>query len=102
MRGGCKRRSTPDLASDGCARIDRNELHPVPRCERLDQGELADPSPAGWITNYRHPRCTRGNLLEQFQPFSGETVLELREARDIGAGTRHAFHEARPDRIDGL
>ena len=35
-----------------------------------------------------------GYLLEQLQPFSGETVFELRKASDVTAGLRHAFDQA--------
>jgi hypothetical protein len=78
------------IAERRIVRIDWRKFHGVRRCHRLDHGELADPVPARWITEHPDPRHVRRNLLEQFQPFSGEAVFKLSKASDVAAGPSHA------------
>src|SRR5206468_11846535 len=56
------------------------KFHNVLRCHGLDNRELADAGDAGGIAKNRYARHIRRNLLEQLQPFPGETVFELRKA----------------------
>ena len=59
------------------------------------------PIPAGYggIPKNRHSRHARRDLLEQFKPFSTQTVFKLNKAGNVSTRPRHALDETRADGI---
>src|SRR6266436_3684086 len=66
----------------------------------LDDGELADPGGYCGIPKHRRARHAWCNLLEQFQPFRGQTVFELHEAGSVAAGLRQTIDDTGADWIE--
>jgi hypothetical protein len=56
----------------------------------------------GGIPKNRRVRCTRGNLLEQLQPFSAEAKFHVCKTGGIAARPRKAFDNAAADRVDNM
>ena len=52
--------------------------------------------------NHRDTRQTRVDLLQQFQPFPAQAVLELHKAGQIAARSRQTSDEIRADRIGNI
>src|SRR5262249_37450320 len=69
------------IAERRIVRIDWRKFRGVRRGHRLDHGEPAQPGTPRWITEPPDPRHVRRNLLEQFQPFSGEAVFKLSKSQ---------------------
>ena len=72
----------PDRGKVNLARS-RKEKVPSPHSSTSSARASSD----GGIVN---PSALARELLEQLQPFSGETVFELHKAGDVTAGLRHA------------
>src|SRR5262245_1274281 len=56
-------------------------------------------SGCGLVPDDGSARCVRRDLLEQFQPFSAQAVLELHEAGGISSRLGQAFDKPSADRI---
>src|SRR5829696_3594018 len=83
---------TLDLA--GVAHVDRADIQTKRRGYGLDCAELADPGGYGSIAKDRSARHTRRDLFNQFQPFPGQSIFELNEARGVAARPRQAIDKA--------
>src|SRR5262245_40281000 len=99
VRGACEGRDTA-LDLSGIAYIDRSDFDAELRCNCLNDGELADSGTTGGITKHCRSCHAWRNLLEQFQPFTGQAVLKLHEACDIATWPRKTFDEILAGRVD--
>src|SRR5262245_12423266 len=70
------------------ADVNRAKLHAERRRHRLYGGPLADPARDAGIAKDCRTRHARRDLLEQFQPFRTEAILEADETSGIAAGSR--------------
>src|SRR5262245_22845926 len=69
------------------------------RGHRLNYRKLADPGGYGGIPQYYYSREAGCDFLEQFKPFSTQTIFELHEAGGIAARLRQTIDEASADWI---
>jgi hypothetical protein len=60
--------------------------------DSLYDGELADTGGRGGIPKDRRSCDVRRDLLEQFQPFPGQTVFKQQKTGDVTAWLRQACH----------
>src|SRR5262245_52275482 len=59
---------------------------------RLDRSKLTDTCDSGGTPKHCNARNARRYLLEQFNPFAAQAILEIGEAGGITAWASHAFH----------
>ena len=98
VRGAREGRDGP-LELAGVADTNRAHLHPQRGCHGLDRAELTNSGRPAHIADDGNPRHVRRDLLDQLQPFTAETVLELHEAGGVAARAGQALDEAGGYRI---
>src|SRR5262245_36178969 len=85
---------------DSSPQVDRGQGDALRLSRRLDGSKLAHAGGRPRIADDSRLRHGGGNLLKQFQPFAAHVVVESGKSGDVTAGPRHAFHNARPDRVE--
>src|SRR3954469_17159650 len=100
--GRARNRSDFTLHFSRIAGTNEAKFHKVLRGHGLDDRELADAGNTRGIAKNRYPRHIRRNLLQQLQPFPGETVFELRKAGNVCTWMGHAFDQTGTNRVDDL
>src|SRR5262245_43074640 len=76
------------------AHIDRAQLHAERRRYGLDGSPLAATGRIGGVPKHGRPLHAGRDLLEQFQPFRTDPILEGRESGRVAARPRQAVNEA--------
>src|SRR5262245_59996319 len=96
-------RKRDDAALDfiGVAYPGRGQFYSQGGSHALHRGQQTD---AGWvgIAQHHYTRHTRGDLLEQFQPFGAHTVFERCEARHVTARACAACHKPGAYRVNNV
>src|SRR6478752_98705 len=83
----------------GVAQVDLNDLHSERRRDGLNDTELGRTARYAGISKHRHSRQGWYDLLEQFEPFSTQTVFKVHKAGHIAARSRQTVDEAGTDRV---
>src|SRR5262245_34266403 len=93
-----KRRDGPlDVA--GIAHVEGAHLHASRRRQRLDYSKQAGTGRDSGLTKDGRSRHAWGDLLEKFQPFPPDRILEYGEAGRVAAGARQALDVAGANRV---
>src|SRR4029079_16759730 len=69
---------------------------------RLDDRELADPGGYRRVAKNRHAGYAGRDLLQQFEPFAAQTVVELNKAGGVASRLRQTVDEPGSDRIGDI